>query len=268
MRLLPFGPGSYRDQYEAAAREGVARCGDDMPPLGEGDLRGLPPPVQQYLRYAGAVGKPRIRNFRAAFTGRFRNGFKGRWMPFRSEQYNFFDQPARVFLMKASMLGLPMEGLHLFRGPGATMRIKAAFLLQVVDAKGPQMNQGETVTLFNDLCLMAPACLVDEERIQWEPAGPLQARARFTHLGVGVGALLSFKPDGQLVDFLSNDRFLSADGKTYTSHPWSTPVRDYREVGGRRVPGYGETLWHTPEGEFSYGQFQLAEIEYNLTEFK
>lgn len=90
-------------------------------------------------------------------------------MVFRSEQYNFFDQPTRLFLMKATRYGLPVEGLHLFRGDSATMQIKLASLLQVVDAKGPKMNQGETVTLFNDLCLMAPAALIDKERIQWEP---------------------------------------------------------------------------------------------------
>jgi hypothetical protein len=32
--------------------------------------------------------------------------------------------------------------------------------------------------------------------------------------------------------------------------------------------GYGEAVWHTPEGEFSYGKFNLVEIEYNLKEFK
>ena len=48
------------------------------------------------------------------------------------------------------------------------------------------------------------------------------------------------------------------------SYPWSTPVRNYRESGGRRVPGYGELVWHTPEGEFTYGKFHLVEIEYNL----
>jgi hypothetical protein len=189
-------------------------------------------------------------------------------MVFRSEQYDFFDQPMRLFLMKATRYGLPVEGLHLFRGEGATMQIKLASLLQVVDAKGPKMNQGETVTLFNDLCLMAPAALIDKERIQWDAAGPMAVRARFMHKGVMIGALLSFNEAGELTDFISNDRYLSADGKTYKSYPWSTPVQSYREFGGRRVVGCAETVWHTPQGEFSYGRFNLAEIEYNLKELK
>ena len=127
-----------------------------MPLVTESDLRHLPAPVQKYLRVAGAVGKPRIHNFRAVFSGDFRNGLDGPWMVFRSEQCNFLDQPTRLFLMKASMYRLPVEGLHLFRGDNASMQIKVASLFQVVDAKGPEMNQSETVTLFNDLCMLAP----------------------------------------------------------------------------------------------------------------
>ena len=61
---------------------------------------------------------------------------------------------------------------------------------------------------------------------------------------------------------------MSADGKTYKSYPWSTPVQSYKEIGGRRVAGRDETVWHTPEGEFSNGRFNLAEIGYNLKELK
>jgi hypothetical protein len=262
---LESRPASYGNQYRAAVREGVARFAE-MRLVTEADVAPLPAPVQRYLRFAGVVGRPQIRNFRAVFTGDFRSGRESRWMRIRSEQFDFFDEPTRVFLMRASVFGLPMEGLHLLRDGKATMRIKAASLVQVVDARGPKMDQGETVTFFNDICLLAPARLVDRKSIQWEPPGPDQVRARFTHQGVTIGALVSFGESGQLTDFLSEDRFMSADGKTYASYPWSTPVRDYRSFDGRMVPSYGEAVWHTPEGELSYAKFTLAEIEYNLSE--
>ena len=50
--------------------------------------------------------------------------------------------------------------------------------------------------------------------------------------------------------------------------PWSTPVREYKDFGGRRLPSYGEAVWHTPEGEFRYGQFTTVEIAYNLKELR
>jgi hypothetical protein len=43
-------------------------------------------------------------------------------------------------------------------------------------------------------------------------------------------------------------------------------VRDYKDFDGRMVPSHGEAVWHTPEGELSYGKFTLVGIEYNLKE--
>lgn len=261
--ILEARPGSYQNRYKAVVRESLVRY-TEPPLVTEADLSDLPDPVQKYLRITGSVGKPRIQNFKAVFTGDFRSDLNGPWMAFRSEQYNFIDQPTRLFVMKATMYSLPVEGLHIFRGYIATMQIKLASFFQVVNAKGPEMNQGETVTLFNDMCLMAPATLIDKEKIKWEADGPLSARAKFTHLGNTISARLSFNQAGELTDFVSNDRFFSPDGKTFKSYPWSTPVRNYRELDGRKVPSYAEVVWHTPEGERTYGKFNLAEIKYNL----
>ena len=126
------------------------------------------------------------------------------------------------------------------------------------------MDGSETVTLFNDMCLLAPAALIDSERIAWQDAGPLATRASFTHQGHTISATLTFNESGELVDFVSGDRLMSADGTTYQSCPWSTPVRSYRELDGRRVPAHAETIWHLPEGPFTYGRFDLVEISYNL----
>jgi hypothetical protein len=256
-------PGSYRNRYRAAAREGLQRY-REQPVVTEDDLSHLPEAVRRYLRLSGAVGKPRLQNIRAAFTGRFRSGLKSPWMDVRLEQYNFFDEPARVFLMEASLYQVPMEGLHIFRGDSATMRIRVASVLEVVNARGPEMNRSETVTLFNDMCLLAPASLIERERIEWEADGEMGARARFTHQGNTIGARLSFNEAGDLTDFESDDRLMSGDGKTFESYRWSTPVRSWKDVGGRRGPGQGEAVWHRPEGEFVYAEFELEEIEDNV----
>ncbi len=144
------------------------------------------------------------------------------------------------------------------------MRIKVASAVEVAHARGPEMNQGETVTLFNDICLLAPARFVDREHIQWEPAGPQQARARFTNAGITVSAVLSFNDEGQLVDFVSNDRFMSEDGRSYKSVPWSTPVRAWNKVAGRMIPVAVDLVWRTPQGDDPYGRFTVETIEYNL----
>jgi hypothetical protein len=102
------------------------------------------------------VGQPRVQNFRSRFHGQIRSGPTVPWLSFTGEQYNFYDQPSRLFLLDASMFGVPFQAFHRFVGPSATMRVKVASVVTVVDAKGPEMDEAETVTLFNDWCVLSP----------------------------------------------------------------------------------------------------------------
>jgi len=230
--------------------------------VSEADLRHLPAPVQTYLRYVGAVGKPKVVNFRAVSRGTMKRTMESDWMEITAEQHNFYDERARLFFIQSAIFGVPFDGLHAYVADSATMLIRVAAMVTVADARGATMNRSETVTMFNDMCLMAPATLIDPT-IAWEAVDSLTVRARFTNRSNTISALLSFNAAGEMVNFLSNDRYLSGDGKTYTSYPWSTPVRNYTDFAGRKVPAYGEALWHTPKGEFCYARYSLLDITYN-----
>ena len=132
----------------------------------ETDLGALPPLVQRYLRFAGVVGTPRVQGFRARLTGRIRRSATAPWMPFRAEQHNFYDPPRRYFWMEATRGGLPVVGLHAYDETDASMRIRLLSLVPVVDLGGTDMMRTETVTIFNDLCLLAPGSLLDPA-IRW-----------------------------------------------------------------------------------------------------
>jgi hypothetical protein len=259
-------PGSFRNIYEEEAQKGISRLGAQSL-VSENDIKDLPTPVKNYMRYAGVVGKPRVQNFRATFTGQIRRSMESGWMDFTSVQYNFFDEPTRMFLIESSMDGIPFDGLHLYEGSSATMEIKIASLFQIVDARGDTMTRGETVTLFNDMCVMAPATLIDSS-IRWEPIDSLTAKATYSNKGYTISATLLFNSEGALIDFSSDDRFMSADGITYKNYRWTTPMKDYKEFEGRKLPTEAELIWHMPEAEYVYGKFRLASIEYNCTKFK
>ena len=231
--------------------------------LTEADVRLLPLPVQKYLRYTGVMGKPKLTTMRIVFEGRMRDKGKD-WFPFRSVQYNFFDDPARLFFMKAKMFGLTVPGYHRYQAQTASMDVRFFGLFPIVKKAGAEMNQTETVTLFNDMCLMAPASLIDK-RIQWQQLDTHSAKAIFTNGSNTIGATLYFNDTGELVNFISDDRTAVSDMKKYR---FSTPVKDYQSINGRRIPKYGEAVWHYPDGEFVYGEFYLKEIDYNVQLFQ
>jgi hypothetical protein len=261
--FLSQGPFSLRAEYDRDVEAYVSVPASAMP-LADADLAHLPPPVQRYLRAAGVVGQPRVRNVRVRMHGRIRNGREGRWMPFVSDQYNVVNPPARLFYLNASMFTIPVQGYHRYVGSSASMRVKAAALVPVATARGTAMTQSETVTLFNDMCLMAPATLIDRA-IEWEAVDGHTVRARFTNAGHAVHADLSFNDAGELTTFVSDDRHqASTDGTSLRPFRWSTPIAGYRSYGAVRLPAGGEGRWHEPEGEYAYIELTIDDVQYNV----
>lgn len=259
------GPFGLRAEYRRGVTEHAGATGPP-PPLTEADLAPLPEPVQRYLRVTGTVGRPRVRDFRARWRGRIRAGPQEPWMEFTAEQHNFLDGPARFFLMKARRGGLPLDVLHVFRDGSASMRVRLLSLVSVVDARGPEMTRAETVTLLNDLCILAPAGLIDPA-IEWEAIDRYSARARYTVGPNTIGAVLSFNETGELEDFVSDDRLAAApDGARFTRQRWSTPVADYRSFGPRRIATRGEGRWDPPDGEeFVYLDGRVIDLQVNVS---
>ncbi len=264
LSLADLRPSSLRSRYLAdvrSFRSSVASAAASGP-IADADLASLPPIVQTYLRRAGVVGKPHVRSFHSVFSARFRQARDGRWMNATGEQHNFYGStPARLFFMNATQWGIPVVGYHRYVGSEATMQIRVAGVLQVVNASGSTMTQGETVTLLNDMCVLAPAMLVDAP-IRWEQVNNHEAKATYSNAGHTVTAILSFDEAGDLVGFLSEDRYQS-DGRTYKRFPWSTPLGDYRDFGPARLAAHGEARWREPTGEWVYGEFTIERITYN-----
>jgi hypothetical protein len=205
-----------------------------------------------------------VHDFRATWTGRIRSGPEAEWMTFTADQLNILDTPRRFFLMDARMKGLPVDVLHAFDEKGASMRVRLLSVRSMVDAHGAELTHAETATLFNDLCVLAPSALVRAD-VTWQPVDAHRAVARFT-LGVNtITAELRFNDAGDLVDFVTDDRAAgSPDGRTFTRMGWSTPVRDYARVGPARVPTKAETRWHPDSGAWTYGEFELTSLAYNV----
>jgi hypothetical protein len=260
--LLDLRPSSFSSTYrrEVASRLGAS---ETAKLVADADLEALPPLVQTYLRRSRVVGQPRVRNFHMRFHGQLKNGRDGAWMDVSGKQFNSLADRSRIFLVHASMRGLPFEALHVYSNATATMRVRVASLFEVVDAHGPQMNQSETVTLFNDMCLLAPGSLIGA-RVAWKDVDARTLRATFENGGITISADLTFDDAGDLVGFLSNDRYQSADGKTYQQFPWWTPMSNYKRFGNARIAATGEALWKEPGGDFSYARFVIDDIRYNV----
>ena len=119
-----------------------------------------------------------------------------------------------------------VDVLHVFVGHIATMRVKPCSVLRMVNAAGPELDRAETVTLFNDLCILVPAALIDAP-VVWQPIDDTHVRGVFTN--------------------------------------GTQTVSDFRSFDARRPVTRGEGRWHTtaPRGQFVYPEYNLDTITYN-----
>ena len=71
--IVGYGTWSYYKQFKNEVNSGLAVAAS-IPEsiLTEADMQYLPEPVRKYLRYSGAVGKPKVNNFKVEFVGQIR----------------------------------------------------------------------------------------------------------------------------------------------------------------------------------------------------
>jgi hypothetical protein len=258
------GCSSLEEPYEERLRAAfAAQPLGTAPVLTEADLAHLPAPVQRYVRRSGAVGRPRVQNVRFAFDAQMYRKPGDAPLPSSSIQHNFMAKPARLFFMKSRMFGLPVRVFHAYADEAATMQVRVASLVNMVDLAGEELATGETVTVLNDLCFFAPGALVDP-RLGWEPVDERTVKVTFQNGRRRVGATLHFNERDELVNFVSDDRAALLPDGSLARYRWSTPVSDYREFDGRRVATRGAAVYAYPEGDFTYGTFVLQSIAWDV----
>lgn len=259
--MAAYGPVGLRAEYRDRSDTLLARArpGDV---LTEAMCAPLPAPLRRYLEVTGSIGRPVPGSFRARWRGRIRSSAEAGWMNLEAEQLNAIAPAERLFFLEATMIGLPAIGLHAYVGDAATMDVRGLGIVSVAEGHGAEMTQAETVTLFNDLAVLAPAALAVLP-IRWTELAPDRVRGEFTNAGHTVSAELIFGGDGMLRDFVSDDRARDVDGELAQAR-WSTPLSAPRDFHGLRIASRGEARW-TPPGEpaFVYIELTLVELEHD-----
>lgn len=262
LAALDMRSGSFQSRFQNDSAALLSRPIRPLPVVTDADIAMLPPLMQTYLRRVGAVGRPHVYNMRVVFDAQMRSSSTSPWMASTATQYEFFNPPARLFHMRASRAGVPFDVYHRYVDGAATFQVKIVGLFPMVNQHGTLMTKAETVTLMNDIVVMAPAAVIDLP-FTWENLTEHTVGARFSNAGFTVSAVLTFDAAGDLVGFVSHDRWLP-DSTAATDVPWSTPISAYAEMNGIRIGTRGDANWIAPTGEWTYGRFTIREIAYNV----
>ncbi len=242
-----------RDLFSQSAQPGPA----------EG-RRPLPEPVLRYLRYAVPAGTPPIRTMRMLHGGTFRTKPDGAWWPIEGEEYFTLERPGFVWAARAEPSPLVWIGVRdqLLDGRG-NMLVKAYSTLTMVDAKGPEIDQGSRMRWLAEM-MWCPTALAGEA-VRWDPIDAHSARATLLDEGLPVSLVFEFDGEGKLSG-VHGERYYDAGEGRAKLMPWFGRARDYREFGGVRVPATAEVGWMLQGKEFIYARFHVTALEANVGE--
>jgi hypothetical protein len=228
----------------------------------EADLAPLPDPVQRYLHYTGVIGKPQVRCARVVQSGVLRTAPSQNWMPIQAVQYSTLAGSFSRTWYAAAKKGpvALLKARDRYDNGAGHMLIKLFSLFTVADVRGPEIDISALLIFFNDM-VMWPTAFLDKS-LTWEAIDANSARATLRLFNRQASAILHFNACAELINFVTEERYRSV-GKDQLRTKWSTPLRNYREVNGFRIPTEGEAIWHLPEDDFCYIQIKLDEVLYD-----
>jgi len=259
--FIALGNILFRRMVESEARKIFEDSRSSRPKLiTEDDIRDLPEPVKRYLKYTKILGKENIETVKLRYKGSFRMREDQKGMPLKVEQYYTTNPPAFVWYGNIEPVPLiSVKARDMFYSGRGNMLIKLLGLITVGDEAGPELDQGTLVRYLSELIWFPSAALCDY--IRWEPIDINSAKATIDFQGVTGSAVFYFNEKGEITNVVA-DRYMDDNGE-WVLRKWSTPILEYMETDGIRIPSKGAAVWHLSSGDFKYIELEVTHIEYN-----
>lgn len=259
--LNGFGRWSFENASKTEVQGLLAGVRESPAVVTDDDLKDLPEPIQRWLMASGIVGKPRTQAVWLKQKGLMRTDAEGTWMPAEAYQVFTVDEPGFIWTVDVTMAGvIPISGRDRYRDGKGSMLIKALSLFPIVNGSGPKIDQGTLLRYLGEIIWFPSAAL--SEHIAWTPVDSTSAQATMTYGNVSASAVFQIGGDGDVVSF-SADRYMG-DGEGATLERWYVPSTEWRVINGFRIPVKGAVTWKLASGDFTYYQWEILHIEYDL----
>lgn len=217
----------------------------------EEDVIFLPTPVQRYFKYCGYIGKPKMSYINIYYQDvEFLFGKNKSALQIDYTQYNFANEPNRIAYIDSSMYGIPFEGLDTYLNGYGSMKGELAKLFTLFDQKGKVMDQSSLVTYLSEILFIPSAALQDF--VTWEAIDDLHAKATISYWGISVDGIFSFKENGEMVSFVTDDRGAVETNGSSEIVKWTVVCDKYIEVNNIKKPTVFKAIWNYSEGDLIY----------------
>jgi hypothetical protein len=217
----------------------------------------LPAPVQRYLKWSGAIGKPIPALVRLEQRGRIRSAPDAAWMDLEAEEFYSTDPPAFVwrawFPRRAAAT---VFGRDAYIGGEASIRMKMLGVAPVADLAGEELRAAGLMRYLNEM-MWFPAALAGGN-IRWMAIDD-SAVATITDRGISVTGTFFFDEQGRPVNF----KALRYNTDTRRLETWETPITEYGVFDGLNLPAKGKGVWKLDGGDFAYIELEITGVAYD-----
>jgi hypothetical protein len=248
------------EHHSAALR---ARLLSHVPPapalVTAAELAPLPPPVRRWLESSGVVGREWAHVVWLRQRGQLRTGADQPWMPAEAQQVFSVDDPAFVWTVSVTMNGLPVSGRDSYQDGRGHMLITVAGLVPVVDARGPQIDQGTLLRFLGEIIWFPSAALAPY--LSWEGIDEHHAQATMRWRGVEASGLFTFDEQGRPANVTA--RRYKSDGAAASLERWEAPSLAWERRSGVLMPVRGTATWKLASGDLEYYRWEIPEVRYN-----
>ena len=216
-------------------------------------LLGLPEPVQRYFRYVLKEEQPYISYVKLTHAGQFKTGKDKKWIDIKGEEYFTVSTPG--YIWKGTTAMFTARDMYI-SGEGRLI-VSLLSLINVVDGKGKQYDQGELLRWLSESVLF-PTNLLPSEKLEWIPIDKNNAKLTFDYKGMSLFFIVTISDIGEITQ-METERYMDKE-KLET---WVVKMTDYKEMNKVKIPTSVEVLWKLEKGDFSYARFNGIDIVYD-----
>jgi hypothetical protein len=261
--VISFACTSIRKEFIDEVHLQVQSRQEDHTIVTENDIKFLPECIQRYIKYIGFIGKPKFSSVHIQFGQSFHIQEPGA-VPtdLTCEQYNFQAKPYRCFYMHGKIKGLPFEGKENYLEEQGNIKITLLSIFTIIDVKNKELNESALVTYLAECALLPSAFL--NKNISWKTLDENSAQATITDNDNQVSGVFYFNNKGEMLRFVSNDRYYVTSENQYIKVPWVAELGDYQTVdSGLKLPSYLRATWKLPDSDFLYFNGYIKNIKFN-----
>lgn len=251
-----------RSTRELRARLEAARAPCSQPArLQAGELDGLPPVVQRYLRTALPPDARIVAAADLAHRGSFDIRESGqKWVEFESTQRVVTRRPGFVWDARMKMLpGLAVHVHDAYVAGQGMLHPAIAGLVALADLRGGGDIARDELMRFLAEAAWYPTALLPGQGVRWSARDDRSARATLEDGPIAVTLTFFFGSDGMIESVRADARGRSVAGDVVPT-PWEGRWSDYDERCGMRVPTRGEAAWLLPAGRKPYWRGTLTAL--------